>query len=93
MNWGTYGVVVLVVFALFIILMLINPKLSCFGRRIKSPLYPLLRKKKLQKKTEDYGFNLVDLPSPLPRSEKKRAVKPQTKKNIKKTDDYGFRLD
>jgi hypothetical protein len=37
--------------------------MSCFGRRIKSPFYPLFRKKKLAEvarkkppKTEDYGF-------------------------------------
>jgi hypothetical protein len=39
--------------------------MSCFGRRVKSPFYPLLRKKRLKDraeeakkppKTEDYGF-------------------------------------
>jgi hypothetical protein len=38
--------------------------MSCFGRRVKSPFYPLFRKKKLKDeakktppKTEDYGFH------------------------------------
>jgi hypothetical protein len=35
--------------------------MSCFGKRVSSPLYPLLRKKKQRKiKTEDYGFHLND---------------------------------
>ena len=64
MNLGTYGI--LIAFAAFILLMILNPKLSCFGKRITSPLYPLLRKR--QKKapakvpTEDYGFKLSENP-------------------------------
>jgi hypothetical protein len=64
MSWGTTAI--LVVFAAFVLLLILNPKMSCFGRRIKSPFYPLLRKKRgkagpddpAQKppKTEDYGF-------------------------------------
>lgn len=63
MSWTTTGF--LVIFAAFILLLILNPNMSCFGRRIKSPFYPLLRKKRLkaraedQKKppaTEDYGF-------------------------------------
>lgn len=64
MNVGTIGI--LVVFAGFVLLLIINPNMSCFGRRIKSPFYPLLRKKRLKEgsgeapkkapKTEDYGF-------------------------------------
>jgi len=58
MNFAIYGI--LVVFALFIILLVFNPNLSCFGRKVKSPFYPLLRKKKKKKfKTEDYGFDLA----------------------------------
>lgn len=57
MNLGTYGI--LVIFGLFIILTIINPNLSCFGKKIKSPLYPILRKKKGRAvKSEDYGFDL-----------------------------------
>jgi hypothetical protein len=64
MSWGTTAI--LVIFAAFVLLLILNPNMSCFGRRIKSPFYPLLRKKRLGKgaaesdkkppKTEDYGF-------------------------------------
>ena len=65
MSIGAYGI--LIIFGLFIVLLVINPNLSCFGRRIKSPFYPLTRKKNMKKrpggpehkgKTEDYGFHL-----------------------------------
>lgn len=59
MNWGVYGI--LIVFGLFVLLLILNPNLSCFGKRISSPLYPLLRKRKKRTvKTEDYGFHLDD---------------------------------
>ena len=87
MNWGVYGI--LIIFAIFILLMIVNPNLSCFGRRIRSPLYPLFRKKKREIKTEDYGFHLVNMSS---KREEKENIKKESKK-IKKTDDYGFRLD
>jgi hypothetical protein len=55
---------ILIVFAAFILLLILNPNMSCFGRRVKSPFYPLFRKKKLKDeakkrppKTEDYGFH------------------------------------
>ena len=90
MSWGTYGI--LIVLGLFVVLMIFNPKLSCFGKRIRSPFYPLLRKntkgtKKAQPKVQDYGFHLVE-------GEAKGAEKevPEKKKTAKKTDDYGFRL-
>lgn len=62
MKWSLTAI--LIVFAAFIVLLILNPKLSCFGRRVKSPFYPLLRKKKLRDeearkkppKTDDYGF-------------------------------------
>ncbi len=57
MNLAIYGI--LVILALFIVLMVFNPNLSCFGRKLKSPLYPVLRKRKQKKmKEEDYGFDL-----------------------------------
>jgi hypothetical protein len=89
MNWGTYGI--LIAFGLFVLLMIFNPRISCFGKRIRSPFYPLLRKKS-RKKTlppaEDYGFRLA-------KGEDKDAGQATgvKKKPIKKTDDYGFRLD
>lgn len=63
MSWGTTAI--LVIFAAFVLLLILNPNMSCFGRRIKSPFYPLFRKKRLKAeaeakkkppKTEDYGF-------------------------------------
>jgi hypothetical protein len=86
MIWGTYGL--LIVFGLFVLLLIFNPRLSCFGKRIRSPFYPLLRKnaKKVQPKTEDYGFHLVE--GETKESEKEPDEK---KKTAKKTDDYGFK--
>ncbi|MGZ5423421.1 MAG: hypothetical protein ACXWFJ_01815 [Candidatus Aminicenantales bacterium] len=61
MKWSTTGI--LIIFAAFILLLILNPNMSCFGRRIKSPFYPLFRKKKLRDeakkkppRTEDYDF-------------------------------------
>jgi len=88
MNWGFYGI--FIIFALFILLLIFNPNLSCFGKRIRSPLYPLFRKKKREVKTEDYGFNLVNNASQG--AEKKSKEHKEIKKE-KKGDDYGFRLD
>jgi hypothetical protein len=83
MNWGIYGL--LVIFGLFILLLIFSPNLTCFGRRVRSPLYPLFRSKRSKKKAEDYGFHLVD---------EKPKQTPQGKKiPTKKTEDYGFRLD
>ncbi|MCP2604581.1 hypothetical protein NLC29_00300 [Candidatus Aminicenantes bacterium AH-873-B07] len=56
MNIGLWGI--LIVFALFVILLIFNPRMSCFGRIIRSPFYPLRRKKAKKKKIEDYGFRL-----------------------------------
>ncbi len=57
MPWTVYAI--LIVFGLFVLLMIINPRLSCFSRKISSPLYPIMRKKKQRMvQTEDYGFHL-----------------------------------
>ncbi len=60
MSLGYYGI--LLIFAAFFLLLIFSPSLTCFGRKIKSPFYPLFRRKKLKKKlkTQDYGFSLVD---------------------------------
>jgi len=60
MKLGYYGI--LIIFVAFFLLLVLNPNLSCFGKRLKSPFYPLFRRKKRVKeiKTEDYGFSLVD---------------------------------
>jgi hypothetical protein len=90
MNFGVYGI--LIVFGAFVVLMILNPNLSCFGKRIKSPLYPLLRKrsqrtpKRIQ--TENYGFDLGQENSgspPVPRNNT-RGTKPVA------GEDYGFNL-
>ena len=60
MKLGYYGI--LIIFVVFFLLLILSPNLSCFGKRLKSPFYPLFRRKKRVKeiKTEDYGFSLVD---------------------------------
>jgi hypothetical protein len=73
MNIGVYGI--LVIFAIFIILIMKNPRLSCFGKKLKSPFYPLFRRKKMEEdrerrqkerlrkiQTDDYCFQLEDSP-------------------------------
>jgi hypothetical protein len=97
MNWATYGIII---FAAFIILMVVNPKLSCFGRKITSPLYPVLRhKRKSQKriKTQDYGFKLSDegeksLRQSQQSGEEEELFLEQFKNKKYKTRDYGFKL-
>lgn len=106
MSWGIYGI--LVIFGLFVLLLILNPNLTCFGRRLKSPLYPVLRKKKRKRKTEDYGFKLVDDGIKLEAKEKKQKMKEgaygfshvgdydekesSVKKKKLRTQDYGFSL-
>ena len=99
MPWTGYGI--LAVFALFVLLMIINPKLSCFGRKISSPLYPLMRKRKQKRvKTEDYGFHLMDSnekkkeAANLSQESKRPSLHEERKKPSKviKTQDYGFNL-
>jgi hypothetical protein len=95
MNWRIY--LILVIFALFFIILIFNPNLSCFGRRIRSPLYPLFRRKKKEIKTESYDFSLVDekerkglgLKRPSLESVEKE---PMAEKKELKTEDYGFSL-
>ena len=60
MSLGYYGV--LIIFVAFFLLLIFSPSLTCFGRKVKSPFYPLFRRRKLKKKikTHDYGFSLVD---------------------------------
>jgi hypothetical protein len=90
MNIGVYGI--LVIFGAFVLLMVLNPNLSCFGKRLKSPLYPLMRKRgkasRRQLPTEDYGFDLggenkADIPRPQTRP---------VRQNRPPTEDYGFNL-
>ncbi len=56
MRWQIYGIII--VFALFVIALIFNPTLSCFGRKLKSPFYPIVRKRRRKLKTDDYDFSL-----------------------------------
>jgi len=95
MNWRIY--IILVIFLLFFIILILNPNLSCFGRRIRSPLYPLFRRKKKKIRTESYGFSLVDekerkrIEIKRPRIESVEK-EPAAKKRALKIEDYGFSL-
>jgi hypothetical protein len=96
MSWGAYAI--LFIFAAFIVLLVINPNLSCFGKRVKSPFYPLTRKRQVRKKMTDYKFDLGGETGGKEGTppDKKPAPQPPQKpgrKTDKKTDDYGFRLD
>ncbi len=95
MNIGVYGL--LFVFAAFIILLIRNPSMSCFGKKLRSPFYPLLRRKRIARDAErlkearrktlatsDYGFKLGQEAGP------RTAVSPEAKA---KAEDYGFKLD
>jgi hypothetical protein len=86
-NIGVYGLGI--VLAAFILLLVFNPNLSCFGRKIRSPFYPLLRRRKpAAKKLTDYKFNLTD-----EAGARRPPASGEPAKEAKKTDDYGFRLD
>ncbi|MDH4217597.1 MAG: hypothetical protein OEY18_11650 [Candidatus Aminicenantes bacterium] len=84
MNVLLYGI--LIILGLFIILLVFNPNISCFGKKVKSPFYPVFRKKNRRNiKTVDYGFDLG--------GGKKRVQEKglKTKRPIA-TEDYGFDL-
>jgi hypothetical protein len=84
MNIGLYGLAI--VFGAFIILLIINPNLSCFGKRLKSPFYPLLRKKKAG--AAKHGRRPPAAGGPGQAGTAATAAKPD-----KKAEDYGFHLD
>ena len=91
MNFGMYGI--LIIFGAFVVLMILNPRLSCFGKRLKSPLYPVLRKRTPPQRrpvvTEDYGFDLGG-----DKAHQKTKPEPESKPRKKiQTEDYGFNLD
>jgi len=92
MNIGVYGI--LIIFGIFIILFIFNPNLSCFGRKIKSPFYPILRKRRQKARrkqipTQDYGLDLGGPKKPPVRnSASDRAAPPKGPP----VEDYGFRL-
>ena len=80
MNIGLIGLIV--VFAAFIVLLIINPRLSCFGRRVTSPLYPLMRKRRMAGRT---GQRTPSAGAP--------AAPGGPQKPGPRTEDYGFHLD
>lgn len=84
MSWG--ATVLLVLFGAFVLLIIVNPNISCFGKRLRSPFTPLLRKRSAPKKTTDYHFHLVD-------GTEKKAEPRDPAKPAPKTEDYGFRRD
>ncbi len=93
MNIGLYGILVL--FGAFILLLIFNPNLSCFGRTIRSPFRPILRRRRKKRylKTNDYGFDLGGSSSKKTSESQKAQVRPATvKKPSVKTEDYGFKL-
>ena len=99
MNIGVVGI--LVVFAVFIVLIATNPRLSCFGKKIASPFYPIFRKKRMERdnelrrkerlkqmRTEDYGFRLDAADG-----EGQAAISEKAKKKAKTAEEYGLKLD
>ena len=89
MSFGLYAILIL--FGLFVILLIFNPNLSCFGRTIRSPFYPLLRKKKQRRiKAQDYGFHLVD--EAKSRGSPRERKEPLKENRPIKTENYGFDL-
>ncbi len=61
------GLIILtVIFVAFILILVFNPNLSCFGKRLRSPFYPLWRRRYISRqekkeiKTRDYGFRLIE---------------------------------
>jgi hypothetical protein len=77
MNWGVTGL--LIVFGAFILLLVFSPSMSCFGKRLKSPFYPLMRRRKIAKPTSSSVL------AASARAEARPARKIPT-------DDYGFKL-
>lgn len=100
MTIGAY--VILILFAVFLVLLVTSPKLSCFGRKLRSPFYPLTRKRRAPSKpvkTTDFGFHLSPDGKPAPRpSAKPSGIPPAGAKpsgaspDAPKTEDYGFHL-
>jgi hypothetical protein len=78
MNWGFIGL--LAVFGIFIILLIANPNLSCFGRRIKSPFYPIIRRRQHRKREASRRIG-------------GQKAADGDKAREKPAEDYGFKLD
>lgn len=100
MSWGAYAI--LIIFGAFVLLLIISPNMSCFGKRLRSPFYPLRRKREerrgvredLKRKMTDYRFDLGGGPSG--KTAEPGRTKPEDKTGgkkppDKKIEDYGFR--
>ncbi|MBM3293133.1 MAG: hypothetical protein FJY82_01270 [Candidatus Aminicenantes bacterium] len=96
MGWRAYALLIL--FGAFIVLLLLRPSLTCFGRKLRSPFYPLFRRKKMEEEARrlrrermaktaaaDYGFHLDDEARPRGAGVSEKARE--------KAEDYGFKLD
>jgi len=90
MSWGAYAI--LIIFGAFVLLLVINPNMSCFGKRIRSPFYPLRRRQAMKRKATNYKFDLGDRAAKDAKGGGTPA-RPDKKAGDKKTEDYGFRLD
>ena len=92
MNIGLYGILIL--FGAFVLLLIFNPNLSCFGRTIRSPFRPILRRRKQRHiKTQDYGFDLGGSSAKKNSETQNAQVRSSpVKKRPVKTEDYGFKL-
>ena len=105
MRWQIYGIIIIL--ALFVLALIFNPTLSCFGKKLRSPFYPLIRKRKRKLKTDDYGFSLGGKGAKVKTKERMRKPglkdygfsrvgdaqhAPQERKRKLKTEDYGFSL-
>lgn len=99
MNIGVVGI--LVIFGIFLVLLATNPRLSCFGRKLASPFYPLFRRKRMEEekkrayrehlkkiKTEDYGFTLEDSADTA-----RNPISEEARKKAKSAEDYGLKLN
>ena len=99
MNIGVIGI--LVVFGVFLVLLATNPRLSCFGRKLASPFYPIFRRKRMEEekrrvyrehlkdvKTADYGFKLEE-----PAGAEHPPIPDEAQKKAKSAEEYGLKLD
>jgi len=92
MKWGATGFLIL--FAAFILVLIFNPNLSCFGKRLRSPFYPISRRRargagpEKKVRTTDYGFHPGGDEPGAPKAPTAAQAEAQ-----KKARDYGFKLD
>jgi hypothetical protein len=101
MSIGVY--IILILFGLFVVLLVTNPNMSCFGKKVRAPFYPLTRKRRKASrtvKTTDFGFHLgpdgapAARPQATPAGTRPAGSKPAgSSPDAPKAEDYGFHLD